>query len=191
MAQLGIQQKRVEDVDTTDNFTPIPEGEYTFHICDSEILTGKSSGVPNLLLTLKVSEGNFEGKQVRHRLNLWSANKTAVDISEGELGQLCTVFGMPVFPEDSAELHNKHFNAFVKIIVEEGFDPKNEIKTKSFGEYRQVAPPTAAPAAVAPPTVAPAPPPTPAAYPPGSPAPAPAPAPAATGNAAPDWTKQG
>lgn len=186
MAQLGLAQRNVADVDTSDNFSPIPEGEYSFQIVNSEVKEGKSSGVPNLLLMLRVIEGNFKGREVRHRLNLWSANATAVNISEGELGQLCEVFGMAQFPGDSAELHGKPFNALVKIKQDEGYEPSNEIKTKSFRPYAQVG--GAAPVAQAP--TAPTPPPVAASAPPqAAPAPAPAPAPAA-GSAPPDWTQK-
>lgn len=158
------------------DFSAIPEGVYPVMAIASEMKPTKNGNGEMLVFTFEVLEGQFKGRKLWSRLNLKNANKTAVEIAQRELAQICNAVGIPT-PTSSEELHNRPFHATVKVEIDDRRREINAIKKYTpLGSIQPPASPTAfssQPGAQAP---APA---TSAATPPAQPWSAPAPAQAA------------
>jgi hypothetical protein len=170
MAQLG-QMFDATQIDPTDNFEPLPAGEYPVVITESEMKPTKNNRGQYLQMTLEVIDGPMKGRKVWDRLNLVNPNNTAVEIAQRQLSSLCHAAGV-MNVSDSAQLHNIPVVARVTYKpAEGGYSASNEVKAyKSTGSKpapqasnqpqhteqqapaaAESAPQTAAPAASAPP----------------------------------------
>lgn len=103
MADLrGFDANQVEP--TTD-FDPIPAGKYLAVITDSEMKPTKAGTGKYLQLTFEILEGEYKGRKLWARLNLFNSNDTTVKIAQAELSAICRAVGV-LAPNDSVELHN-------------------------------------------------------------------------------------
>jgi len=115
------------DVDPTDQFEPLQNGEYTMVITDSEMKPSKSGG-QYLQLILEVVDGQNKGRKVWDRLNLENSNRTAVEIAQRQLSQLCHAIGI-MCPDDSQDLHNKPILVKIAYRPASGkFEASNDVK---------------------------------------------------------------
>lgn len=114
-------------VDPTNTFEPVPAGEYEVMIIDSEEkYTAKGNG-KYLQLTLQVQSGEFTGRMLFDRLNLDNQNRTAVEIAQRQLSQICHAIG-ELRLTDSRQLHEKPLIARVKVRPAQGeFEASNLI----------------------------------------------------------------
>lgn len=125
MANLNFN---AEHVDPTPRFDPLPAGEYTVIITASELKFTKSGDGQYLELTLEVQGGEFAGRKLFDRLNIYNSNRQAVEIAQRQLSQICHAVGV-LQVEDSEQLHFKPLVAIVRIEPgRDGYDPKNVIK---------------------------------------------------------------
>lgn len=146
------------NVDTSDNFAPIPAGDYLVAITDSEQRDTKAGTGSYIRLTLQVLDGPFKGRIVWTNLNLDNPNPKAVEIAQRHLAQICLAVGVPT-PNDTVELHGKPLIASVTVREQAGYEPSNDVK--KYSEAGSAPAPAAAPVEAAP---------TPAAAPPAAPA---------------------
>jgi hypothetical protein len=103
MADLrGFDANQIEP--TTD-FDPIPAGKYLAVITESEMKPTKAGTGKYLQLTFEILEGQYKGRKLWARLNLFNSNETTVKIAQAELSAICRSVGV-LAPNDSVELHN-------------------------------------------------------------------------------------
>ncbi len=103
MADLrGFDANQIEP--TTD-FEPIPAGKYLAVITDNEMKPTKAGTGNHLQLTFELLEGEYMGRKLWARLNLFNSNETTEKIAQAELSAICRAVGV-LAPNDSVELHN-------------------------------------------------------------------------------------
>lgn len=143
-------------VDTTDNFAPIPAGDYPIVITESEMKPTKSGTGQYLQLVLEVIDGPMKGRKLWDRLNLVNSNTTAVEIAEKALSQICHAVGV-LRPQDSVELHDKPLQVTVTVKDDPQYGPRNECKGyKALGDAAPAPAPAAAASQAPPPPAQPA-----------------------------------
>ena len=115
-------------VDPVEDFSPIPAGEYTMAIIDSEMKPTKNGQGQYLQLALQVLDGDYKGRMVWDRLNLVNPNQTAVEIARRTLSAICHAVGK-LQVTDSSELHNVPMLVRVSVRPADGqYDASNEVK---------------------------------------------------------------
>lgn len=133
-------------VDPTDNFAPVPAGDYPVVIVESEMKDTKTGTGQYLQIVLEVIEGPMKGRKIWDRLNIVNSNRTAVEIAEKALSQICHAIGV-LQPQDSAELHGKPLQAKITVKEDPQYGPRNEIK--GYSKMGGGASPTPSPAPAA------------------------------------------
>lgn len=124
MAMLNMN---VENVDTSVSYDPVPAGEYVVVVTDSEVKETKTGTGKYLELTLEIQEGEFSGRRIWDRLNLWNQNEKTAEIALRQLAQLAKACGRGVIG-DSSELHGIPVVAIVKVREDAKFGASNEVK---------------------------------------------------------------
>lgn len=84
---------------------PLPDGQYTMTVIDSERRTPRSGDGQYIQLALRVMNGNHEGRVIFHRLHVVTANATTRRIAEAELASICRAAGINKL-NDTAQLHS-------------------------------------------------------------------------------------
>lgn len=90
--------------DSMRSFEALPKGDYIAMATESEMKPTKAGNGNYLQITFKVVDGPHKDRQIWARLNLDNPNKTAVEIAQRELGDICKAVGV-LRPKDSSELH--------------------------------------------------------------------------------------
>ena len=135
---------------------PVPAGDYTVCIVDSEMKPTSSGNGYYLQLTLEVLEGEFSGRKIFDRLNLDNPNRQAVEIAQRTLSAICHAVGV-LQVQDSAQLHDKPLVAKVAVRAARGeYGPSNEVKGYKASSAGVSAPPRVPAAAQAAAATAPA-----------------------------------
>ena len=151
MALLNID---VSHIDPAPRFDPIPAGDYPVIITESETKLTKDGSGQYLQLKLEIQDGEFRGRILFDRLNLWNNNAQAKEIAHRQLSQIAHAVGV-LQVADSEQLHFKPLIASVKLrAASGGYDASNEVKgyKKPAGAPVQQGQPFAAPRAPAAPT---------------------------------------
>jgi hypothetical protein len=139
MANLGDFDANA--VDPNEPQQPIPAGTYLAQIVKSERKENKSNSGTHLELTFAVLDGQYKGRTVKERLNLWHSNSEAVRIAKGDLSAICRAVGV-MKPRDSTALHNLPLEILVGVTNP---DEKGRMYNEINGHAKRGAP--AAPAA--------------------------------------------
>ena len=105
MAELNFDASLVEP---QSDFSPLPVGNYTVVITQSDMKDTKNGNGKYLQLTLQVVEGEFKNRLIFDRLNIMNQNPTAQQIAQKALSSICRAVGV-MHPRDSEELHDKVF----------------------------------------------------------------------------------
>ena len=87
------------------DFSAMPKGAYPAFAVESEKKPTKNGRGEYLQFTFEVVDGQYKGRKLWARLNLWNSNQAAVDIAQRELAQICKAADKPRI-NDSSELHN-------------------------------------------------------------------------------------
>lgn len=93
------------EVDPATEFEPVPAGDYTAVITESETKPTKAGTGTYLQLTFQIVDGEHKGRLLWARLNLDNPSGTAVRIARAELSSICRAVNV-LRPRDSLELHN-------------------------------------------------------------------------------------
>lgn len=115
-------------VETTPDFEPLPAGQYTAVVIDSQFKPTKSGDGQYLELKLQVLDGPYKGRLVWDRLCLNHPNALTAKIARGRLAALCHAVNV-LTPRDSVELHN--LPLVVKVALtrrKDSNDLANEVK---------------------------------------------------------------
>lgn len=112
MADLGlINASDLPDFEERD-FSPIPPGEYTAMIVESEIKTTKSGEM--LVLVFEILDTDYKGRKVWNNLNIRNSSTEAEKIALAALKQVMTAVGK-LSIKKSEELHNKRVKIDVTV----------------------------------------------------------------------------
>lgn len=131
MAQLPEDSHDSTDVEPAGDFDPVPTGEYTVIIIDSEMreTKDKSNDYEYLNVTMQIIKGEYKGRCFFTMFNLRNSND-AMKIANRQLAGLKQAIGVLVC-RDSVKLHNIPFIAKAKFVPEDdenGWPAKNEVK---------------------------------------------------------------
>ena len=108
MADISSLDFDAEKIQPQASFEPVPTGEYTVMITESDLKPTKSGDGQYLQLVYEILDGDYKGRKIWDRLNLINKNSTATEIAQRSLSAICHSVGV-LHPKDSAELHNKPF----------------------------------------------------------------------------------
>lgn len=133
-------------------YAPLPAGDYNAIITESETKATKDGQGQYLQLKLQIQGGEFSGRTLFDRLNLWNNNQQAQEIAQRALSAICHAVGI-LQVGDSQELHNRPLIATVKVKPASGnYEANNEIKGYKAAQLSAApafVPPQAQPAAPA------------------------------------------
>lgn len=115
-------------------FEPLPAGDYTMQVIESEIKDTKSGTGQQLVLTLEVIEGPLSNRRVWDRLNIRNQNADAQRIAQRALADLCLAVGIGSL-RNTEDLHFKPFVGRVTIKVDKKgeYGPQNSVRYKPRG----------------------------------------------------------
>lgn len=111
---MALIDFNAEEVEPQSDFSPLPVGNYTVVITQSEMKPTKSGNGQYLQLTLQVVEGEYKNRLIFDRLNISNANEVAQQIAQKALSSICRAVGV-MHPKDSEELHDKPFSVKIGI----------------------------------------------------------------------------
>ncbi|WP_066018129.1 DUF669 domain-containing protein [Endozoicomonas atrinae] len=123
MAQLGFN---TDDYDPTDDFEPLPAGEYLTMMTDASLDRTKAGGLM-VKLTYTVMEGQFEGRKLWSHHNIENRSPQAEDIGRKELAKIANAIGI-LAVTDTDQLLNQVVRIRIVIKNDPGYGPKNEVK---------------------------------------------------------------
>lgn len=134
------------------SFEPLPAGEYTMQVIESEIKPTTTGG-EQLVLTCEVMTGPYSNRRIWDRLNIRNANPETQRWAQRSLADLCLAVGVASL-RNSDSLHFIPFTGRVSIVpakekdIKAGYpDPKNRIKYRSNSGARPAGASTATQAA--------------------------------------------
>ena len=118
----------------------IPKGEYQVVIVESDKVATKAGTGHLLKLKLQIVEGEYKGRTLTDRLNLWNPNEVASKIAQGTLSAICRAVNVYT-PQGSEQLHHKQLTAVVEVkqldegVANEvkGYKPRQTAAPPSFG----------------------------------------------------------
>jgi len=123
MADMNFDSTEVKD-----DFAPIPTGEYTAKITESEWRWSKNNPENQYLaLVMVILDGDFTGRKLFVNLNLRHPKDTVKSIANQELKRICNAVGVYRIENDSQELHGIPFIVKLQLSAD-GF----EIKVKGY-----------------------------------------------------------
>lgn len=112
-------------------FDPLPAGWYPMVIVKDEMTPTKDDPQQAYLAIDFVIAENMapqhKGRQAWERLNLYNKNPKAVQIANGKLSAICKALGYSNTVTDTSVLWGKPLAVKLKVVHEQGYDPKNEI----------------------------------------------------------------
>jgi len=111
---MALIDFNAEEVEPQSDFSPLPVGNYTVVITQSEMKPTKTGNGQYLQLTLQVVEGEFKNRLIFDRLNIQNPNSVAQQIAQKALSSICRAVGV-MHPKDSEELHDKPFSVKIGI----------------------------------------------------------------------------
>lgn len=128
LLNLNFTQDEVTKAQS-DNFTPIPTGNYVAEVNRSEVKATKDGRGSYLSLSLKVLEGDFAGRLIFQNITLTNANATAQTIGREQMAQLAGACGI-LNLQDSEQLHGKPIGIRVAIETDKSgqYEPRNTVK---------------------------------------------------------------
>lgn len=117
------------------DFDPIPAGKYTAEIVESDIepVSKNSEKGRCLKLTWKVQGGDFDGRLLWQRLNMWGENMNNLDkvisIAQSQFASIRKATGVEN-PQDTSELHHRSCELTVTIRKDPNgqYADQNEVK---------------------------------------------------------------
>lgn len=147
MAQLG-ESFDYTQVEPRDSLEPVPPGVYVAEVVESDVVQTKNGAGHRVTLTLRITEGPCEGRQIWDGINFQHANDVAQRIGQQQLAELCAAVGLRGPLEDTNDLHGIPIRIKVKMSKpQEGYDQKNEVSRYMPIDGAAPAAPAARPAA--------------------------------------------
>lgn len=150
MAQLNFRASAIQIEERSNNYGPLPAGEYEMMVVKSDTKPTKAGTGHYLECEMHVISGEHSGRRHWERFNLDNPNAQAVKIAQESLAKLCAAIGVDEV-NDSEQLHDQPF------IAEVGIDKKDDQRNVIWGYQPALGgTPAPAPAAKPAPSAAPA-----------------------------------
>ena len=149
MAQLNFRASAIQIEERSNNYSPLPAGEYEMMIVKSDTKPTKAGTGHYLECEMHVISGEHSGRRHWERFNLDNPNAQAVKIAQESLARLCAALGVDEV-DDSEQLHDRPF------IAEVGIDKKDDQRNVIWGYQAALGAPAQAPAVKPAPSAAPA-----------------------------------
>jgi len=111
---MALIDFNAEAIEPQSDFSPLPVGNYTVVITQSEMKPTKTGNGQYLQLTLQVVEGEYKNRLIFDRLNIQNPNSVAQQIAQKAFSSICRAVGV-MHPKDSEELHDKPFSVKIGI----------------------------------------------------------------------------
>ena len=105
----------------------VPAGTYPVRIAETEIKQTKNGNGRYLQLTLDIIDGQYKGRKLFDRLNLWNPNQQAVEIAQKTMSAICHATGI-MQPRNHEELRGKTLSAKVNQDNDPQYGARNEVK---------------------------------------------------------------
>ena len=96
------------DAEPSSGYTPLPAGDYTLEIVESDYAANSKGTGMLLKLKCQVVGGDHDGRPYYINLSLEHENSTAQDIGQRDFAALRRSVGV-LNPDDTEELHNRAF----------------------------------------------------------------------------------
>jgi len=112
MAKLNISIDELPDF--SNNFEPLPVGDYLVAITNSDFKAAKSGKGRYISLTMEVLEGDYKGRKLFYNLNVQHENEKAQMIGQSQLKKVIEAVGKDHISA-TEDLHDIPFYATVKI----------------------------------------------------------------------------
>lgn len=142
MAQLGSTFDS-STVPEGSDYSPLPVGDYRVEIVASELRATKAGDGQYLLLEMQILDGDYSGRRIWDRLNLWNSNSTTVEIAQRTLASICRAVGVPSI-NDSEELHLRPFIAKARMTKNKQGEMQNSWSYRGEGDETSAPPARAA-----------------------------------------------
>lgn len=123
------------EAEAQQDFAPIPSGEYSAQIVESDMKPTKNNDGQYLELTYAVMDGEFKGRKVWVRLNLDNPNAQAVEIANRQFKSIQESAGV-LNPTQSEQLHYKPHTIRVELIPAGTAQKKGGVTAKDSNEIR-------------------------------------------------------
>ena len=118
----------MNNVEEQREFKALPAGAYVAIATESEKKVTKAGTGHYLQFTFEIIDGQYKGRKLWSRMNLWNPNQTAVSIAKREFKAFYTALGMTDLPADSSDLHNRPVTIEVGIEIDDRKRENNVIK---------------------------------------------------------------
>ncbi|HEY4133485.1 MAG TPA: DUF669 domain-containing protein [Gemmatimonadaceae bacterium] len=106
---------------------PVPNGEYTLAITESDVTPTKAGTGKILNLTISVlAPESFKGRKIFTNLNISNPSAEAQRIAQAELSAICHATGVMQL-KNSSQLHSVPFKGRVAVKQDAEYGPKNVI----------------------------------------------------------------
>ncbi len=119
----AFKPAEVEEVEG--GFDPVPKGQYTVQVTESEVMPNNLGTGTNLTLKLVIQDGKFKNRVIFDNLCVVHKNATAQAIAQSKLKQICESVGIKAL-KDSSQLHDKNISVFIVVA-------KDDYKTEKQG----------------------------------------------------------
>lgn len=136
-----------EDAEPSQSFDPIPAGKYRAVIVESGIedISKTSDNGKCVVMTWKIQGGDYDGRFVWQRLNMWADNMNNLEkvrfIANQQFAAIREATGVKT-PRNTDELHDRPCDITVKIKTDPNgqYAPRNEISGVSAAGGSSAAP---------------------------------------------------
>jgi hypothetical protein len=128
MAHIG-ETLSLDTLPQPDNFEPLPAGNYVVEVIESDVVDTKTGLGRQMKLTLKVVDGELEGRRVWANIMVRHQNEMAQRIGQQVIASLISAAGIgPI--DDTEELHGIPVIAKVAIETDKTgqYEPRNVVK---------------------------------------------------------------
>lgn len=126
MAQLNFKASAIQIEERSNNYGPLPAGEYEMMIVKSDTKPTKAGTGHYLECEMQIISGEHSGRRHWERFNLDNPNQQAVKIAQESLAKLCMALGIDDL-DDSEQMHDQPFMADV------GIDKKDNTRNVIWG----------------------------------------------------------
>jgi hypothetical protein len=124
---MGNLDFNAHEVQPSSPMEAVPAGSYPVRITDTEIKQTKNGNGRYLQITLDIIDGEFKGRKLFDRLNLWNPNQQAVDIARKTMSAICHATNV-MQPRNHEELRGKYMTAKVNQENDPQYGARNEVK---------------------------------------------------------------
>ena len=138
MAKLNFDTSTIE----SQTFEALPAGWYSVMIVAEEQKEAKSGNGEYVKMEMEVTEGQYKGRKLWEQFSLWHTNPQTVEIAQRGIATIAQAVGIAKCT-DTAELHNRVFDA--KVIIEKSDQYGDQNRVRGYRKHAGTAGPMAPP----------------------------------------------